>query len=83
MASTTVLAIVAAALLFAGYRLLPTIKSAFFTPLRHLPGPPSPSLFWGNFKLIAEAENSVPQEEWAAKYGPTIAYNGLFGVRHL
>lgn len=65
------------------YYALPFVWRATTTPLRHVPGPPSPSLLWGNLKIIQAAENSVPQEQWAAQYGPTIAYRGIFGVRYL
>ncbi|KAI8972447.1 cytochrome P450 [Trametes punicea] len=49
--------------------------------LKNLPGPPSPSWFWGQMKVIFEEDNSVPQERWAAQYGPTIKYEGFFDVR--
>jgi len=55
----------------------------FATPLRLLPGPPSEHWFYGNSKSIFKAENSVLQEQWVEKYGPTLSYPGLFGVQRL
>ena len=62
------------------YQLGPFIWRAFTSPLRHLPGPPTDSWWLGQFRIINAAENSVPQEEWAKQYGPSIAYRGMFGV---
>ncbi|GJE84506.1 cytochrome P450 [Phanerochaete sordida] len=53
------------------------------SPLRHLPGPPSESLFWGNMGVIQKEDNSVPQERWVKQYGPNIAYKGVFNMWRL
>ncbi|KAF9036827.1 cytochrome P450 [Panaeolus papilionaceus] len=53
------------------------------SPLRGLPGPPSPSLLWGNMREIYEAENSVLHEKWVEEYGTTITYKSFFGMRRL
>ena len=53
------------------------------SPLRRVPGPPSPSLIFGCFKQIQKAETSVLQEQWLAQYGDTITYPVLFGVRRV
>lgn len=53
----------------------------YTSPLLRLPGPPSDSMFFGNFKQIVKEDQSVPQEKWLAEYGPVIAYPGMFGVR--
>ncbi len=62
------------------WRLAPIIVRSLFSPLRDLPGPPSPHWFFGHFKQISKEENSVPQERWVEQYGHTFAYTGLFGV---
>jgi hypothetical protein len=51
------------------------------SPLRDLPGPPNPSLLFGQFRAISDAENSVLHEAWLADYGPAVTYQGLLGVR--
>lgn len=51
------------------------------TALRNLPGPPSPSWFYGNFQEINAEERSVVQERWIAKYGPNIVYKNFLNVR--
>lgn len=78
---TAVLYAAGAVTLVALYHFVPIVYKSFASPLRNLRGPPPDSLFYGNFKAIATAENSVLQEEWEEKYGSTIAYRGLFGVR--
>ncbi|EKM59790.1 uncharacterized protein PHACADRAFT_206015 [Phanerochaete carnosa HHB-10118-sp] len=65
------------------YKLVLHVWSISTTPLRHLPGPPSKSLLWGNNETIKKEEHSVVQERWAAEYGQTIAYQGAFGRWHL
>lgn len=70
-----------AALLYILKKLGPVVLKRFTSPLRHLPGPPSDHWLFGNFKVIADSENSVPQERWMEQYGPTMAYPGMFGVR--
>ncbi|KAJ7491080.1 cytochrome P450 [Mycena latifolia] len=52
-------------------------------PIRHLPGPKSSSFFYGNFKEIWKAEQSVLHEEWTQQYGPTLKYKGLLGLTRL
>ncbi|TBU23441.1 cytochrome P450 [Dichomitus squalens] len=55
----------------------------FTSKIRNLPGPPSPSLIWGNMKEIMDEDNSVPQERWADQYGHTIMYGGFLGMDRL
>lgn len=81
MFSTLLAAVAAAVLLLPAYYIVPILWSIVTSPLRHLPGPPNDSLFWGNFKRIREADDSVLQDQWVAQYGSTISFRGLFGVR--
>ena len=80
---TLAAAVLAAILIASGYYLIPILWSNFRTPLRHLPGPPTASLFWGNSKLIEDADISALQDKWVAQYGHTITFKGSFGVRIL
>lgn len=52
----------------------------YTSPLLQLPGPPTDSLIFGNFRAIVKVENSVLQEKWLAEYGDVIGYAGMFGV---
>ncbi|KAG0146477.1 hypothetical protein CROQUDRAFT_107103 [Cronartium quercuum f. sp. fusiforme G11] len=55
----------------------------FLSPLSGLPGP-SPSSFWyGNLGDVLASEGGLAHEEWHAKYGPVIAWRGLFGTTRL
>ncbi|EJF57948.1 cytochrome P450 [Dichomitus squalens LYAD-421 SS1] len=49
------------------------------SPLRHLPGPPSPSFFMGNLREMHDQENNGLVARWAAAYGSTFVYRGFIG----
>ncbi|TCD69777.1 hypothetical protein EIP91_006313 [Steccherinum ochraceum] len=65
------------------WKIVPVFVRIYTSPLRHLPGPPNPSWFWGQFKVIFNSDHGVPQEKWLAEYGQTITYQGMFGGRRL
>ncbi|PKC09567.1 cytochrome P450 [Rhizophagus irregularis] len=48
----------------------------YISPLRKIPGPPSESIIFGNFKSILSKEE--PFLEWIQKYGNIVKYNGTF-----
>lgn len=48
--------------------------------LRDLPGPPNPSIIYGNLLEIQNAEDATLHEAWTEKYGPTITYTGWMNV---
>lgn len=77
----TTLASFAGLIVLSLWKIWPMLSRAYTSPLRNLSGPPSPSWFYGNIKAIQDEDNSVPQEHWAAEYGPVISYKGFFGVR--
>ncbi len=49
------------------------------SPLRHLPGPPSPSFFMGNLREMHDQENTDLVARWEATYGSTFVYRGFVG----
>lgn len=49
------------------------------SPLRHLPGPPSPSFFMGNLVQMHDQENNNLIQTWEAAYGTTFVYRGFIG----
>ncbi|KAF8834516.1 cytochrome P450 [Paxillus ammoniavirescens] len=55
------------------------------TPLRHLPGPKSTSLIYGNLLDISMGDNlnSIVQEVWVKEYGNTLKFKGFFGTDRL
>ena len=72
--------------------LLPMLVSLYFawtflmlvlrqarSPLRHLPGPPSPSFFMGNLREMHDQENTALVPRWAARYGTAFVYRGFIG----
>lgn len=65
------------------YTLIRLIIRQCRSPLRHLPGPPSPSLFMGNLQQIHDQENTNIIAHWVSQYGPTFVYRGFLGGRRL
>ncbi|OBZ71424.1 hypothetical protein A0H81_08617 [Grifola frondosa] len=49
------------------------------SPLRHLPGPRSPSFFMGNLREMHDQENNDLVARWEALYGSTFVYRGFIG----
>ena len=49
------------------------------SPLRLLPGPPSPSFFMGNLREMHDAENTDLVGQWQRVYGSTFVYRGFIG----
>ena len=81
MVSMTAFVALTVILAILGRYLLPILRNVLFSPLRLLPGPPTPSLFWGQVRELDKFENSVPQEQWVERYGPTISFRLILGVR--
>ncbi|EAU81974.2 cytochrome P450 [Coprinopsis cinerea okayama7 len=61
------------------YKLITFFYGEWTSPIRILPGPPSPSWFYGNLKEIWQSEKSAVHEKWVKEHGPTITYKALFG----
>ncbi|CDO75988.1 hypothetical protein BN946_scf184922.g1 [Trametes cinnabarina] len=55
----------------------------FGSPLRNLPGPPSPSLLYGNVKEVFDAENHVVPDRWFSQYGKNFVDNGFLMAARL
>ena len=51
----------------------------FRSPLRHLPGPPSPSFLTGNLEELHDQENNNLIANWVSRYGPNFVYRGFIG----
>ncbi|RGB41468.1 cytochrome P450 [Rhizophagus diaphanus] len=52
------------------------IWPVYITPLRKIPGPPSESLIYGNFKTIVTEERTCLK--WVQKYGNIIKFHAVF-----
>lgn len=63
------------------WKLIKFATKTYQSPLRDLPGPPSPSWIWGQFRVLFNSPIAVPQEEWVAKYGKNIRYTEILNVR--
>ncbi|KAG8722654.1 hypothetical protein FRC09_005904 [Ceratobasidium sp. 395] len=59
------------------------VVNSWRSPLRHLPGPKSDSLFLGNLLTLLRGTNTYLWEEWFEKYGKTMRYWGFFGSKQL
>lgn len=71
----------AAFLSYATFKALAWALHPYFSPLRHVPGPPNPSLLYGNFKDIWKHDMGVIRDLWAQEYGTTFKFKGFFSVR--
>jgi hypothetical protein len=60
------------------YRLF--LYSQFFSPLRHIPGPPKESIVYGNMPSIVREPPGFLHTQWSEKYGGVTKYTGVFGV---
>jgi cytochrome P450 len=75
--------VLSAVVAYATYRALRYLSSP--SPLRDIPGPPNPSVIFGNFKELAAVSGTDGfiglKEKWAREYGHTVGYRILFNVR--
>ena len=62
------------------WKLAKFILKTYRSPLRDLPGPPSPSWLFGQFRVLFNSPVAEPQEEWIAKYGKNIRYTEILSV---
>ncbi|KZP30086.1 cytochrome P450 [Athelia psychrophila] len=51
----------------------------YFSPLRHLPGPPMGNPIFGQVVTLIKGEVGVAQREWVKQYGPIIRVMGPLG----
>ncbi|KAI9069945.1 hypothetical protein FKP32DRAFT_1670952, partial [Trametes sanguinea] len=65
----TVLALPVSVLLYFLWTFLLLLVRQARSPLRHMPGPPSTSLFMGNLKELHDQENNGLVARWAGSYG--------------
>ncbi|KAI0039109.1 hypothetical protein FA95DRAFT_1550876, partial [Auriscalpium vulgare] len=59
------------------------IIQPYFSPLRDLKGPPSPSWFFGHMKLMQEHGVINCHEKWVEEYGPVFRPKGFFNSDRL
>lgn len=70
-------ALLAAWLLWKVVRVVVRLRTS---SMRDLPGPPSPSWFYGNLAEVAAAEARSLNEKWTEQYGHTITYRAMWNV---
>ncbi|KAF7363184.1 hypothetical protein MVEN_00671000 [Mycena venus] len=66
------------------YLLFPILQVLYYnvtSPLRHVAGPRSPSLIFGNFKEMAGDPGLTAK--WRKEFGPNILFRGLFSIYEL
>ena len=76
--------VVSAGALLAAYFLYKFTRVVFqlhTSSMRELPGPPSPSWFYGNLAEIVTAEARSLHEKWTEQYGHTMSYRGMWNVK--
>jgi len=70
-------------LAFGLWKIIGLLYAYYKSPLRSVPGPRSSHFFYGNFKEILKADNSVLHEKWIAEFGHTFKYYGLLNTHRL
>lgn len=75
----SLLCFVVLSVLYALRKVTPTIYRGLTSPLRRLPGPPSDSFLFGNFKRVIQGEGNI-LKKWSEEYGDTLAFPDLFCV---
>ncbi|KAI0920483.1 hypothetical protein AcW1_002208 [Taiwanofungus camphoratus] len=65
------------------WKLYPCLIHPFTSPFRSIPGPPNPSLLYGNMKDIRDSEDAALHQAWAEKYGITFKYKAFFNYDRL
>lgn len=60
------------------YRLF--LYTQFFSPLRHIPGPPKEHILYGNLPSIVKEPPGLLHTQWSEKYGGVVKYTGVFAV---
>ena len=63
------------------WRIYNHLVLVYRSPLRILPGPPSPSWVYGNSKEIFATEGNSLPDKWFAQYGKTYVDHEFFMVR--
>ncbi|KAJ7651324.1 cytochrome P450 [Roridomyces roridus] len=80
--TTNILIPVACALAFyCLLRFAQSVYNSLTSPLRDMPGPPSPSFVLGNFKAMAEDSSLTSQ--WRDQFGRNFRFRSLFGRMEL
>ncbi|EIW62555.1 cytochrome P450 [Trametes versicolor FP-101664 SS1] len=77
-ATSPELAVVGTILGYAAWRLYRLLSFVYMTPLRVLPGPPVPSLVYGNLNEFGEVEGSFLPDQLFAKYGKNYVDHEFF-----
>lgn len=73
-------AVVGTILGYAAWRLYRLLSFVYMTPLRVLPGPPVPSLVYGNLNEFGEVEGSFLPDQLFVKYGKNYVDREFFMV---
>ncbi|KAJ7617996.1 cytochrome P450 [Roridomyces roridus] len=68
-------------MLYGLLRVAQRVHNSLTSPLRDMPGPPSPSFVLGNFKAMAE--DSFLTSQWRLQFGRNFRFRSLFGRMEL
>lgn len=79
--SPDVLAVLFAAIGYLLWKLYKFLAIVYTSPLRVLPGPPSPSLVYGNLKQMFATEGTTLPDQWFEQYGKCFVDHEFFMVR--
>ncbi|KAI0316033.1 cytochrome P450 [Amylostereum chailletii] len=86
MLSQILLALITLALLSSAKPILRLVQIAihpYFSRLRDVPGPVSPSFVWGCIKEFLHSDPGVPEEKWTEQYGPVFKMKAFLNAENL
>ena len=79
---SAVLVFLSGVVLVALIKLWQSQSPRYLSPLRHLRGPRSPNLLFGNFTQLAAPYQALTRE-WVNEYGPNFQVHGFLNVRRI
>ncbi|KZT22892.1 cytochrome P450 [Neolentinus lepideus HHB14362 ss-1] len=63
--------------LFLVFKIASRVFQPLRSPVRYLPGPPSPSIIFGHMKEMFGDDFASVQERWLREYGPVVRFTGV------
>ncbi|KAJ7770516.1 cytochrome P450 [Mycena metata] len=81
MVSQLILPVLGTLLFYLAFHVFQALYHRITSPLRGMVGPPSSSLYLGNFMEMAD--DGLVTERWRQDFGPNFVFKGLFNVRKL
>ncbi|EPQ51721.1 cytochrome P450 [Gloeophyllum trabeum ATCC 11539] len=83
MLGTVLLSAAASFVLYTVWSILQRVTKPYFSALKNIPGPPSPSWLYGNIREILQQEAGVQVEQWVEQYGHVFKFKWAMNADRL